>query len=84
MCLDVSTAQRAVARGVSEEHTFRTLHHSLACAADSEEGVLDVTRHFPHFSSDRIKTITLSTKGWSMKSGPPMLRLRTSIFFKMA
>lgn len=27
---------------------------------------------------------TLSTKGWSMKSGPPMLRLRTSIFLRMA
>lgn len=29
-------------------------------------------------------SFTLSTKGWSMKSGPPMLRLRTSIFFRMA
>ena len=28
--------------------------------------------------------ITLSTKGWSMKSGPPILRFRTSILFRMA
>ena len=35
-------------------------------------------------STDTASEQTLSTKGWSMKSGPPMLRFRTFTFFRIA
>lgn len=72
---------------VSKVHVINHLFHK-SCYYLSRNGIyLRVYKHrrcHPTCCPCMVTWPTLSTKGWSMKSGPPMLRFRTSIFFRMA